>query len=140
METELQNLNYAITKGKKPLTVIFGGAKISDKLKAITQLAPIADNLIIGGGMAYTFCKAMGYNVGSSMVEESMVSVVRDLLIKYGNKITVSSDFECSKDFANNEPIYRTAEQGLSGLMGLDIGPKSIEAFKKIIEKSNTII
>ncbi len=140
METELQNLNFAIKNGKKPLTVIFGGAKISDKLKAITQLAPIADHLIIGGGMAYTFCKAMGYNVGTSMVEDSMIPAVKELLVKYKDKLTISSDFECAKEFANTEPVYRTIEEGLNGLMGLDIGPKSIEAFKAIIAKSNTIV
>lgn len=140
METELRNLNHAVKNGKKPLVVIFGGAKISDKLKAITQLAPVADYLIIGGGMAYTFCKAQGFNVGKSMVEDSMIPAVKELMAKYGDKITISSDFECAKEFENSEPIYRTVEEGLEGLMGLDIGPKSIESFKAIIAKANTIV
>lgn len=140
MKEELDTLTSVQKNAKSPFVVIFGGAKISDKLKAVEAVIGNADKVIISGGMAYTFVKAQGFDIGKSMVEESMIPVAKELMSKYADKICISSDFMCATKFANEKPTYKTQESGLGKLMGLDIGKKSIEKFTKIISTANTVL
>ena len=140
MDKELNTLTRVIEKPKKPLLVIFGGAKVSDKLKAVESIIGVADKVIISGGMAYTFAAAKGFDVGLSLVEKDMIPVAQELMEKYGDKLCISSDFMCSPKFADLKPQYRTQEEGLKGLMGLDIGQKSIDEFVEQINDSYTIL
>lgn len=140
MQEELTHLSKAIDDAVAPFVVIFGGAKVSDKLKAVESCLKKADKVIISGGMAYTFLKAKGYDMGKSNVENDLIDVAKDLMKRYPDKIVISTDFLCSPEFADIKPVYRTAEQGLAGYMGLDIGDKSIADFKKIIADANTIL
>lgn len=140
MQKELETLSQVTDAPKAPFVVIFGGAKVSDKLKAVRAVIEKADKVIISGGMAYTFAAAQGYDVGLSLVEKDMIPTAQDLMKEYGNKLTISNDFECSPEFANIEPTYRTQEEGLAGLMGLDIGPRSIAAFEADIANANTVL
>lgn len=140
MQKELETLSNVTNAPKSPFVVIFGGAKVSDKLKAVRAVIEKADKVIISGGMAYTFAAAQGFDVGLSLVEKDMIPTAQELMKEYGSKLTISSDFECSPEFANIEPTYRTQEEGLAGLMGLDIGPRSIAAFEADIANANTVL
>lgn len=140
MHNELEMLNKVVSSAKSPFVVIFGGAKISDKLKAVNVVINRADKVIVSGGMAYTFVAAQGFDVGKSMVEESMIPVAKELMEKYKDKLCISSDFMCSPTFSDTKPEYRTQEEGMKGLMGLDIGKRSIKEFVKIINTANTIL
>lgn len=144
MASELENADKAIKNPAKPFTAIIGGAKVSDKILIIEQLLQKADNIIIGGGMAYTFFKAMGGNIGNSLCEDDRLGHALDLLKKAeekGVKLLLPADSVTADAFSNE------ANRGLcesnnitSGFMGLDIGPKAIEAFKTVIVDSKTIL
>jgi phosphoglycerate kinase len=118
---------------------ILGGAKVSDKLKVIDNLLTLADKVLICGGMAYTFLKSQGVDIGTSLVEEEMVDESKKILNKAKNKIILSQDFKCATEFADMIPTYRTAEQGLNGVMGLDIGEKTVAAFKEALAGAGTV-
>lgn len=140
MKEELDVLTSIQKNSKAPFVVIFGGAKISDKLKAVKAVIENADKVIISGGMAYTFVAAQGFDVGSSMVETSMIPIAKELMVTYKDKIAISTDFMCAPKFANIKPVYKTQEDGLGKLMGLDIGKNSIAKFKRIIKTANTVL
>lgn len=140
MAQEISNISKVLNNPIKPMTIIFGGAKVSDKIKAVKSAIEIADKVIISGGMAYTFLKALGYNMGNSNVEPQYFELVKGLYKENKDKIIISSDFMCSKTFSNEYPIYKTRADGLAGLYGLDIGKKSIEEFSKVVKESNSII
>lgn len=140
MKEELKTLSSVVKTAQKPFVVIFGGAKISDKLKAVNAVIQKADKVIISGGMAYTFVAAQGFDVGKSMVEESMIPTAKELMMNYKDKICISCDFMCSPTFSDTKPVYRTQEEGLGQYMGLDIGEKSIAEFKKVIATANTVL
>jgi phosphoglycerate kinase len=144
MEKELKILGEAITTPKKPLTLILGGKKVADKIGVIENLLNLADNILIGGGMAFTFIKAQGGEIGSSIVDESKLEYCRDVLLKAkttGTKILLPVDAVVADKIADDAKTQTvSADKIPSGLIGLDIGPKTIEAFKKIIKVSGTII
>jgi phosphoglycerate kinase len=121
------------------VVAILGGAKISDKLKVIDNLLALADKVLICGGMAYTFLKSQGVDIGASLVEEEMVDEAKKILSKAKDKIILSQDFKCTTEFADMIPTYRTVEQGLNGVMGLDIGEKTISAFKEALAGAGTV-
>ncbi len=144
MAAELDNANKVIKKAAKPFTAIMGGAKISDKILIIENLLDKVDNLIIGGGMAYTFFKAMGGNIGNSLVEADKLELAKELIQKAKAKgvdlllpidSVVADKFaaDANTSIANNHSIQ-------DGWMGLDIGPQAIEVFRKTIEGSKTIL
>ena len=144
LKDEIDNLEKALSKPKKPFTAIIGGAKISGKIDVVVSLLNKVDNLIIGGGMAYTFSKAMGGNIGNSLVEDDKLELAKSIIEK-ANKLDVNLllpvDSVNANDFNNNADIKNsdiTSVQG--GYMGLDIGEKSIQLFSEVIEKSKTII
>ena len=143
MEKEEKFLVDAVDNPQRPFLAILGGAKVKDKIKVIENLLDKVDTLIIGGGMAFPFLKAMGLGVGQSLLEEEGIEIATDLLAKSkekGVKILLPLDVVCATEFSND------AEHGVfdrkhipEDRMGLDIGPKSIEVFKKEIGKAKTI-
>ena len=144
MDKEINYLTQLIRKPNKPLTLVLGGAKIGTKLKLIENFLNIANNIIIGGGMAFTFLKALGKDVGGSLVDDAMISTAKNIMSKAraeGVRIVLPVDVMCSQSLDNIEeegPFF--IEHIGDKLMGLDIGPKSVEKFKRILDKSETIL
>lgn len=144
MASELENAEKVLNNPTKPFTAIMGGSKVSDKIKLIERLLDKVDNLIIGGGMAYTFAKADGGNIGNSLVEMDKLELATDLQQKAkekGVKLFLPVDNVVADAFANdaNTKIAKTGEIE-DNWMGLDIGPDSVAAFSKVIEESKTIL
>ena len=141
IEKEINFLQKAIDEPKRPLVAILGGAKVSDKIGVIENLIKKADNIIIGGGMMFTFLKAQGYNVGSSLVEEDKIELAKDLLEKANGKICLPIDVIINNQFANEGDIKEVSiEEIPENYMGLDIGHKSVEKFATIIKEAKTIV
>lgn len=136
VEKELQELN-SLNNPQAPYAIIMGGAKVSDKIKLIEHLLPKVDYLLIGGGMAYTFLKSMGEEIGISLCEDDQITYCKELLKKYKDKIVLPIDSKVSSSFANNKP--KTVDKILPSQMALDIGPKTIKLFSKYIKQSKTI-
>jgi phosphoglycerate kinase len=144
LSNEINSLKTALDKPKRPFTAIIGGAKITGKIDVITSLFDKVDNLIIGGGMAYTFAKAMGGNIGNSLVENDKVELAKQLIIdakEKGIQLLLPSDSVNADDFNNNATIQNSEITNVpDGYMGLDIGTESIASFTDVILHSNTII
>ncbi|NQZ76873.1 MAG: phosphoglycerate kinase [Ekhidna sp.] len=144
MQAELDNAKKILEKGEKPFTAIMGGAKISDKIMIIEQLLDKVDNLIIGGGMSYTFFKAMGGNVGNSLVEQDKLDLAKELISKAKGKgvdLHLPKDSIAADNFSNDANTQEVDNYAIpEGFMGLDIGPESRAVFSKIIEQSKTIL
>ncbi len=139
MEKELKYLGMVTGNPQRPSVAILGGAKVSDKIQVIENLAKIVDKLLIGGAMAYTFLKSQGKPVGKSLVEDDKLELASSLLKQFGDKIVLPVDHVVAselKEGAENE----TVETVPDGKMGLDIGPKTIECYSKIIAGAKTII
>lgn len=144
MEAEIENANKVIKTPKRPLTAITGGAKVSDKILLLEKLIDLVDHLIIGGGMAYTFFKAQGGTIGDSLVEADKLDLALSLLQKAKDKgvqIHLPEDSLISDAFSNEANTQTCSNMSIpDGWMGLDIGPKAIEAFKEVILSSKTIL
>ena len=144
MQAELDNAQKVLTESEKPFTAIMGGAKISDKIMIIEQLLDKVDNLIIGGGMAYTFTKAQGGNIGNSLLEEDKMPLALELIEKAKQKgvnLLLPIDTVIADDFNNqaNTAIVKSDEIP-EQWMGLDIGPETAALFSKTIEASKTVL
>ncbi|WP_459129996.1 phosphoglycerate kinase [Guggenheimella bovis] len=139
IEKELTFLEGALEEPKRPFVAILGGAKVSDKIKVIERLLTIVDKILIGGGMAFTFLKAQGKNIGNSLLEEDRLEYAKEMLEKAQGKIVLPVDFLAASAFENQDPIYADGEVP-EGLMGLDIGEKSIELFKNELKDAETIL
>lgn len=139
VEKEIKNLSVVLDNPNKPFTVIMGGAKISDKVPIIDALAKKADNILIGGAMAFTFLLATGLNVGSSLVDENSISIALDLLKKYADKIILPIDAVVS-DSINGKGIEKFVSDIKSNDIGLDIGSKTVEIFGEYLIESKTIL
>lgn len=144
MAAELDNADKVIKKAAKPFTAIMGGAKISDKILIIENLLDKVDNLIIGGGMAYTFFKALGGSIGNSLVEEDKLDLAKELIQKAKSKgvdLILPIDSVVADKFAADANAQVTNNNAIpNGWMGLDIGPQAIAVFRKAIEESKTIL
>lgn len=144
VEKEIEIMGNALENPKRPLTAILGGAKVSDKIAVIDNLLNIADNIIIGGGMMFTFLKAKGYNVGASLLEEDKISLAKELINKSREKnvkLFLPVDTVAAKEFKNDTEFFTVdADKIPEGFMGLDIGEKTIESFCSVINNSKTII
>ena len=144
MQQELENAKRVLEESKRPFTAIMGGAKISDKILIVERLLDVVDHLIIGGGMSYTFFKALGGSVGNSLVEENKLSLARELITKAKEKkveLHLPKDSVVANDFNNDAEVRRADNYNiLDGWMGLDIGPEAAEVFTKIIKDSRTIL
>ena len=141
-EKELEYLSKKLTKPNKPLTVIIGGAKIDTKLDLINHFITFADNILIGGAMAFTFLKARGIEVGSSLVDSMMIKEAKNILTKTRGKINLlfPTDAICTIDPENTKSakVYNINDIP-SNKCGLDVGPNTIEQFSEIISRSGTI-
>ena len=144
LEKEISNLEVILENPQKPFTAIIGGAKITGKIDVIMTLLDKVDNLIIGGGMAYTIAKAMGGNIGNSLVEEEKISLAKQLIElakSKGVNLCLPSDSVNANKFDNNAETNTSEITNIpNGFMGLDIGQESIAKFSEIIEHSKTII
>lgn len=144
MEAELKNADQVLANPKKPYTAIMGGAKISDKILIIDKLLDRVDNLIIGGGMAYTFFKALGGQVGSSLVEEEKLGLAKELIQKAKEKgvsLELPIDSVIANKFAPDALTQISDNISIpDGWMGLDIGPDAQEVFRRIISRSATVL
>jgi phosphoglycerate kinase len=144
MAAEIENADKAIKNPQHPFTAIIGGAKVSDKILIMEQLLDKADYIIIGGGMAYTFFRALGGNVGNSLCEMERLETAKALLDKAKEKnvqIILPQDSVIADAFDNNANISISESSNIpDGWMGLDIGSKSIAAFRDVILKSKTIL
>lgn len=144
IEKEVKYLGNAVENPERPLLAIMGGAKVSDKILLIENLLTKVDSLIIGGGMAYTFLKAKGYEIGQSLLDEESVDLARDLMAKAKEKgiaMLIPIDTVCAKEFSNDsEKLSVDADKIPKDMMGMDIGEKTVELFKDEIAKAKTIV
>lgn len=144
MQAELDNAQKVLEGAEKPFTAIMGGAKISDKIMIIEQLLDKVDHLIIGGGMSYTFFKAMGGQIGNSLVEEDKLNLAKDLIKKAKEKgvdLQLPKDSVLADDFNNSANTQISDNHSIpGGWMGLDIGPEATEVFSSVIKNSKTIL
>ena len=144
LEKELAGIGKVLNQSEKPVTAIIGGAKVSSKIGIIENLLPRVDNLIIGGGMTFTFVKAKGGTIGNSLVENDFLDMAKSILQKAEEqhvKVYLAEDSVIADAFSNdaNTQIVNTKEIP-EGWMGLDIGPKAIAAFSNVILESKTIL
>ena len=144
IEKELKALGDAIDNPKRPLVAIIGGAKVSSKIAVLLNLLNKVDTILIGGGMTYTFIKAMGGNVGNSILEEDKIEVAREILDKAQEmnvKILLPVDTVAGKEFDENTESKIVETNNIpDGYEGLDIGPKTIELYSEVIKNAGTVI
>ncbi len=144
MQNEVKNINKVIKEGKKPITAILGGAKVSGKIEIINNLIDKVDNILIGGGMMFTFIKALGGDVGNSLVEEDLIDTAKEAMEKAEENnvcFHIPTDAVIADKFDNNANTqFCNSHQIPEGWMGLDIGPETGQAFKDIISASKTIL
>ena len=144
IEKELKFLGAAVENPKRPFAAIMGGAKVGDKLPVIENLLTKVDTLIIGGGMAYTFFKAMGYEIGQSILDEANIELAKELMAKAeqaGVKMLLPVDAVCADSFADEAAYDVYSRENMpADRQGLDIGPASVELFKAELLKAQTIV
>jgi len=144
VEKEIRYLSEALAQPARPFVVVLGGAKVSDKLPAITNLLPKADHVLIGGAMAYTFLKAQGKKVGTSRVEEEMLPEAKRILDEAAKgkcKIHLPVDHACSTVFDENKGERKNFAGDIAdGFMGLDIGPVTCEKYGVLLRSAKTIV
>jgi phosphoglycerate kinase len=144
MEDEVSNIEKVLNHPEKPVTAIIGGSKVSSKIAIMDNLLNIADNIVVGGGMAFTFIKALGGKVGSSLVEEDKLETALELMRKAKDKgvnIILPSDAITGDRFAEDATVAQADIYAIpDGQMGLDIGPKSIAEIIEIIHRSKTVL
>ncbi len=144
MQKELDYLGKAISNPEKPYVAILGGAKISGKIDVIQNLFDKVDTLIIGGGMAYTFYKAMGYEIGKSLLEAEKIELAKEILEKAKNskvKFLLPVDCIVAPEFSNDSPAEAVDVKNIpADKQGLDIGPKTVELFKNEVLNAKTVV
>ena len=144
VEKEIKYLDEKLAEPARPFVVILGGAKVSDKLPAITNLMKTADHILIGGAMAYTFIKALGHEVGDSRVEEDQVAAAKQMIDHAANhhvELHLPTDHICSTEFLENAGDIEVFEDHIkAGYMGLDIGPKTQLHYGKVIREAKTVV
>ena len=138
IEEELNSFKVLDTPNR-PYTVILGGAKVSDKIGVINNLVNKCDYILIGGGMAYTFLKALGYNIGNSLLDSDSINFCKEMLDKYRDKIVLPLDSIVSKELGSDIEL-KDNDKFDNDDIGLDIGEKSIKLFKEVLEDSNTVV
>lgn len=141
IEKELENLLPAINEPERPLIVILGGSKVSDKIGVIENLVKIADHILIGGGMAFTFLKAAGLPIGKSLLDEENIEFCKKILKEHEDKIVLPIDVVCSKSIEKPTDVRECFISDIKDdEIGLDIGAQSVKLFKQHINDSKTII
>ncbi|RAI80430.1 phosphoglycerate kinase [Macrococcoides goetzii] len=141
MEKEIKFIGGVVENPERPFVAILGGAKVSDKIGVIENLLKVADKVLIGGGMAYTFLKAQGKEIGQSLLEEDKIELANDLLARGEGKIVLPVDAVVTKEFSNDGEISTVSVDEIpQDLQSLDIGPATIELFKKELEGAKTVV
>ena len=140
VEKEVTMLGKAVDTPERPFIAIIGGAKVSDKIAVVDNLLKKADKVIVGGGMAYTFMKAQGHNVGSSLLEEDKIELAKEYLEKAGDKLVLPVDNVIADKFAADANTQVCGNDIPDGWMGLDIGPKTVELFKETLAGAKTVV
>lgn len=144
MEEEVKSIDRVLKNTERPFTAILGGAKVSGKIEIINNLIDKVDNLLIGGGMMFTFIKGLGGEVGSSLVEEDLLQLARETSDKAeanNVKIYIPQDAILANSFSNDAERMESGSTNIpAGWMGLDIGPKAIQAYREVILNSKTIL
>ena len=144
IQKELDIIGGALANPKRPLVAILGGSKVSSKIGVINNLLEIADTIIIGGGMTYTFLKAQGGSIGKSLLEEDWLDYCNEMMKKAqekGVKLLLPEDTICAKEFsADAEPILVDSMNIPDDCMGMDIGPKAIAAYSEAVKDAGTVI
>ena len=144
IQKELEVMGGALANPKRPLVAILGGSKVSSKIGVINNLLDIADTIIIGGGMAYTFAKAQGGSVGKSLLESDWLDYCNEMIAKAkdkGVKLLLPEDTLCAREFsADAEPVLCDTMAIPDDMMGMDIGPKTIEAYSQAVKGAGTVI
>ena len=144
IQKELDFIGGALANPKRPLVAILGGSKVSSKIGVINHLLDIADTIIIGGGMAYTFAKAQGGSVGKSLLESDWLDYCNDMLAKAKEKgvaLLLPEDTQCASEFsADAVPVLHGARSIPDDMMGMDIGPKTIAAYTAAVKGAGTVI
>lgn len=141
MEKEIKFIGGVVNDPQKPVVAILGGAKVSDKINVIKNLVNIADKILIGGGMAYTFIKAQGKEIGLSLLEEDKIDFAKDLLENNGDQIVLPVDCKIAKEFSNDTKITEVSINEIpSDQEAMDIGPKTVELFNKELQGAHTVV
>ena len=144
MEKEITFLSGTLENAKKPFVAILGGAKVSDKIGVIENLISKVDTILIGGGMAFTFFKSMGYNIGNSICEDDKIEEAKSIIEKAKNagvKIVLPQDVRISTEFSNDtQDTLVNSNEIPDGYQGLDIGPKTSEEFANVLKDAKTIL
>ncbi len=141
VEKELKFLGDAVDNPERPFVAILGGAKVSDKIKVIQSLLNKADKVIIGGGMAYTFLKAQGKEVGESLLEEDRIPLAKELLETAGDKIVLPVDVVIADDFSNDANTDVVSVNDIpADWQGLDCGPESVKVFEDVLKDAKTVV
>ncbi len=141
IEKEINFLSKAVDEPVHPFVAILGGAKVSDKISVIENLINKADKILICGAMAFTFYKALGFEVGKSLCENDFVEYAKGLLEKANGKIVLPNDAVCAPAFSNDGPFVTCdADKVPADMMGLDIGPKSLELFEETLKGAKTVV
>jgi phosphoglycerate kinase len=143
MQKEIESLNHALTKAEKPYVSIVGGAKISDKIELIENFMGIADTILIGGAMAYTFLRAKGIQTGKSLVESDKIDLARELMSKAVHKavsLQLPVDHVVAAALDSTDSKVVAVDQTPADQMGLDIGPETVRVYSDIIRKAKTIV
>lgn len=144
VEKEVRIMGDALEHPAHPMTVVFGGAKVADKLLIIRHVLGLCDNVLIGGGMAYTFLKAEGFEVGTSLCETEMLGEAKELMElakQQGVQLLLPVDVLCASELsANAVPAVYGTDHIPANLMGLDIGPKTRERYTQVLSASKTVI
>ena len=139
VEKELNALSY-LFEPNRPFMIILGGAKVSDKIGLIENLLPKCDKILIGGGMAFTFLKAEGYNIGNSLLDEESLNFCKKILKKNEDKIILPVDVVCNDKYEDIEGTIKDITELNDNDMGLDIGPNTINIFKNNLSNAKTIM
>ena len=144
IEKEVKFLGDALEDPQRPFLAIMGGAKVGDKIPVIENLLKKVDSLIIGGGMSYTFFKAMGYEIGKSILDEESIDLAKELMKKAedaGVKLLLPVDTVCAKEFDNDSESGVFDRDSIPvDMMGMDIGPKTVERYKTAIAEAKTVV
>lgn len=141
IQKELDVFNEALNHPKRPFVAVLGGAKVSDKIGVIRNLLKKADKVIVAGGMSYTFLKAKGFEIGTSLVEMDKIELAKELLIEGEGILEFADDFKVTESFSNDAPIRVAAYDDFKPTeMGLDIGPTSLERFSAILKSAKQVI
>ena len=144
IEKEVKFLGDALEEPERPFVAIMGGAKVGDKIPVIKNLMKKVDTLLIGGGMTYTFIKAMGYDIGTSLLDEESIDLAGELLAQArhdGVNLMIPVDSVCAREFSNDsEKIVCDSTAMADGYMGMDIGPKTVELYSDVIAKAKTVV